>query len=171
MDHGTFVRHDGRPAVRFERHYPHPVERVWRAITDPDEVPAWFPASFEFEPWVGGRIDFSGDPNMPDAAGTILAYAPPHAFACTWGTDELHFTLQPVGVEACVLVLVNVLAHENAAARNATGWTICLGELTKVVAGQPGSGPHDADVTPFQPLYDAYVEGGMPHGATIPGMN
>ena len=171
MDRGTFVRHDGRPAVRFERAYAHPVERVWRAITSPEEVPAWFPSSFEFEPWVGGRIVFSGDPNMPDSAGTILAYAPPHEFACSWGGDELHFTLQPAGDSGCVLVLINVLAEENTAARNATGWTVCLGELAKVLAAQPGDGPHGADVPPFQPLYDAYVESGMPHGAPIPGID
>jgi uncharacterized protein YndB with AHSA1/START domain len=171
MDLGSFVRHEGRPAVRFEREYPYPVERVWRAITDADEVSGWFPSSFEFEPWVGGRIRFSGDPNMPDAEGTILAYTPPHAFACTWGTDELHFTLRSRSAGACVLVLVNVLASENTAARNATGWTVCLGELTKVLAGQPGSGPHGADVPPFQPLYDTYVAGGMPHGAAIPGID
>lgn len=169
MDLGSFVRHDGRPAVRFEREYPHPVERVWQAITDAEAVPAWFPSWFEFEPKIGGQIRYSGDPNLPDANGTVLTYAPPHSFACTWGSDELHFTLRPAGEGACDLVLVNVLAEENAAARNATGWTICLGELAKVVAGQPGAGPHSVDVPPFRPLYDAYIERGMPHGATVPG--
>ena len=34
-DRGTYVEHDGRPAVRFVRHYPHPAERVWAAVSEP----------------------------------------------------------------------------------------------------------------------------------------
>lgn len=41
---GTLVTIDGRPALRFERHYRHPIERVWRAVTDPSEVGRWFPS-------------------------------------------------------------------------------------------------------------------------------
>jgi len=35
MDLGSFIEFEGRPAVRFERTYDHPVERVWAAVTDP----------------------------------------------------------------------------------------------------------------------------------------
>ena len=34
-DPGTYVEIDGRPAVRFVRMYPQPVERVWAAIAEP----------------------------------------------------------------------------------------------------------------------------------------
>ncbi|HEX8073920.1 MAG TPA: SRPBCC domain-containing protein [Thermoleophilaceae bacterium] len=40
---GTLETIDGRPALRFERRLPHSVERVWRAITEPEELKAWFP--------------------------------------------------------------------------------------------------------------------------------
>src|SRR5262249_41825335 len=33
-EYGTYIEYDGRPAVRFVRTYPHPIERVWHAITD-----------------------------------------------------------------------------------------------------------------------------------------
>ncbi len=39
-DLGTHIEYDGRPAVRFERTFRHPVERVWRAISDPAELPS-----------------------------------------------------------------------------------------------------------------------------------
>jgi hypothetical protein len=38
MDRGTLVDHDGRPAVRFRREYARPVQRLWAAITEPDEL-------------------------------------------------------------------------------------------------------------------------------------
>ncbi len=41
---GTLVHIDGRPALRFERRYRHPVERVWRAVSDPAEMASWFPS-------------------------------------------------------------------------------------------------------------------------------
>jgi uncharacterized protein YndB with AHSA1/START domain len=35
---------DDRPALRFERRLNHPVARVWRAVTEPDELERWFVA-------------------------------------------------------------------------------------------------------------------------------
>ena len=31
----------GRPNVRFEREFPHPVERVWSALTDSEAAARW----------------------------------------------------------------------------------------------------------------------------------
>ena len=47
MDRGTYIEHDGRPAVRFRRTYPHPIQRVWAAVTEPEELSHWFPAAVE----------------------------------------------------------------------------------------------------------------------------
>lgn len=44
---GTLETVDDRHTLRFERHLDHPVERVWRAITDPDELRHWFPPAGE----------------------------------------------------------------------------------------------------------------------------
>jgi len=51
---------DDGPAVRLERQYLHPVERVWRAIIGPDEPAQWFP---------------------PDAPLEVTHSEPPHLFA------------------------------------------------------------------------------------------
>jgi uncharacterized protein YndB with AHSA1/START domain len=168
-DLGTFVEHDGRPAVRFERTYPHTVERVWAAVTSPDELQRWFPSTMRFDASVGGTVHFSGDPHAGDATGVVLAFDPPRRFSFTWLTDELHFTLAPVGQNHCRLVLVNVLADPSAAARNASGWHVCLAELAKHLDGRPSAGPHSDDTQPWQPIYDAYLRAGLPSGAEIPG--
>ncbi|MDX6285740.1 MAG: hypothetical protein QOG53_1225 [Frankiales bacterium] len=170
MDLGTYVEHDGRPAVRFVRTYPHPIERVWAAVTDPDELSHWFPSRAEIELHIGGTVTFSGDPNTDDTKGTILVCQPPQRLAFTWGEDELHFELEPVGSGHCRLTLTNVLHEGNTAARNAAGWTVCLSELDKHLAGQHSDGPHSADAAPFQPYYEAYLAAGMPSGAVIPSM-
>lgn len=81
MDRGTFIERDGRPAVRFQRTYPHPVERVWAAVTEPDELAQWFPSSVKIEPCEGGTIAFADDPDAEPASGTILIMDPPRRLA------------------------------------------------------------------------------------------
>ena len=165
IDPGTYVEHDGRPAVRFTRRYPHPAERVWAAVSEPAGLRHWFPSRVELEPRVGGRIAFRDDPNLPEeTSGTVLAYEPPRQLAFTWGGDELHLTVEPDGAEACTLTLVNVLEARDTAARNAAGWTVCLGELDKHLRGDPPSAAE-----PWEELYAAYVAAGVPSGAPIPG--
>jgi uncharacterized protein YndB with AHSA1/START domain len=167
-DRGTYVEHEGRPAARFERHYPHPAERVWAAVSEPGELAHWFPSQVEVEARTGGRITFSGDPHMPPTSGTVLVYDPPRRLAFTWGGDELHLTVEPDGGAACTLTLVNVLEARDTAARNAAGWAVCLAELDKQLSGGPAEGPHSDTAEPWQEHYAAYVAAGMPAGAPVP---
>ncbi len=167
-DLGTYIEHEGRPAVRFVRTYPHPAERVWRAVSEPAELAHWFPSSVEYEPRVGGAVRFSGDPYVEDLPGTVLTYEPPRRFGFTWGDDEVHLTVDPVDDGSCRLTLINVLADRSTAARNASGWAVCLDELRKTIAGTPGAGPLSDQAMPWEPIYRAHVEAGLPSGAEIP---
>ena len=170
MDRGTLVDHDGRPAVRFRREFAQPIQRLWAAITNPDDLAHWFPSKVRMEPRLGGKIEFWGDPNGPDATytGTILAYDPPTRLGYSWHDNELHFTLES-SEGGCVLTLTDVLEARDAAARNAAGWTVCLAELDKHVAGKAADGPHGQTAESWREHYDSYVAAGMPSGAYIPG--
>ncbi|MGH3318856.1 MAG: SRPBCC family protein [Streptosporangiaceae bacterium] len=168
MDLGSYLEYKGRPAVRFQRVYAHPVDRVWAAITEPDELEHWFPSRVRLEQRTGGTVTFSGDPYTDDRTGTVLAFEPPSHLAFTWGDDELHLHLEPAG-DGCRLTLIDVLAERDEAARNGAGWHVCLDELTKRLDGIPSDGPHSATTTPWQPTYDAYVAAGLPSGAPVPG--
>lgn len=170
MERGTLIDHDGRPAVRFRRDFAHPVERLWAAITDPDDLAHWFPSKVRMEPWAGGTIEFFGDPNLPEtrSSGTILEFEPPTRLAYSWHASELHFTIEPAGDGGCVLTLTDVLEASDAAARNAAGWTVCLAELGKHLAGQRADGPHSDTAESWKRHYDEYISTGMPSGAWIP---
>lgn len=169
MDRGSFIDYDGRPAVRFERSFPHPVERVWRAISSPDQLACWFPSRVELEERVGGAVRFSGDPDVEASSGAVLVFEPPRDLAFTWGADELHLRLDPVGESSCRLILVNVLEARDAAARNAAGWAVCLGELTALLASGSAAGPHGEAASSWRGHYDRYVADGLPSGAHVPG--
>jgi hypothetical protein len=82
--------------------------------------------------------------------------------------DELHLTVEATADGGAELTLLNVLERRDSAARNATGWTVCLSVLSRALAGGATQGPHGDDAEPFRPLYDAYVAAGLPAGAPIP---
>ncbi|QKG23589.1 SRPBCC family protein [Actinomadura verrucosospora] len=165
-DPGSYLEVGGRPAVRFERIYEHPVDRVWRLVSDPAELARWFPSpQITIEPAAGGAITFSGDPVMPEATSTgrVLAFDPPRRFAFSWGGDELHFDLEPLDAGRTRFVLTNVLEARDTAARNAAGWDVCLAALDALAEDRAAEQPA------WKPKYDAYVAAGLPSGAPIPG--
>lgn len=164
-DDGTYLEIDGRPAVRFQRFYPHPVERVWRAVTAPDELRAWFPSpEVSYEPRVGGSIRLRGDEYDPEGSeGRVLVWEPPTRFGFEWGDDELHLHLTEVD-GGCLLELLDRLDQVGAAARNGAGWTLCLDRLSALVEDRP------APQREFGPLLESFKgrsfpdDGWLPHG-------
>src|SRR3546814_8444458 len=99
---GELMDIDGRPALRFERTYAHPMERVWRAVTSPEEMAAWFPSSVQGERAVGAALVFddedqraaareAGEPTRVDGTlfrVTVVAYDPPKVFSVTRSEDH-----------------------------------------------------------------------------------
>ncbi|MFJ1602290.1 SRPBCC family protein [Streptomyces sp. NPDC088253] len=169
---GTYLTlDDGRPAVRFSRTYDHPVDRVWRFVTDPDELVEWFPSRAEIELRAGGTIRFSGDPNMPESTGRVLAVDPPRHLSFEWGADELRFDLDALDEKRTHFTLTHVLAAENTAARNGAGWEVCLAALDAKARGERVEGPHAGATAPWKEIYARYVEAGVPSGAPVPGMD
>ena len=168
-DSGTYLEVDGRPAVRFERVYAHPIDHVWHAVTDPQEMKHWFPSpEVEHDARTGGSITLSGDPYAPDAKTTqVLVWEPPHRFSFEWADDELHFTLTAVD-EGCRLELVNLLSTDGAAARNGAGWEICLQHLDRVVAGTWQASPSDGSMAEFKPVLAKYKAQGFPDDGWLP---
>jgi uncharacterized protein YndB with AHSA1/START domain len=164
---GTYVEIDGCPAVRFVRSYPHPIERVWSAVATSEGLAHWFPSAVTIDLRVGGSVTFSGDPAAEDGSGVVLACEPPHRLIVTWGRDELRFELESLTDGGCRFTLVNVLERRDAAARNAAGWSVCLTELDRHVAGEAVGGPHSDGAVPWQPLYERYLAAGLPSGAPI----
>ncbi|WP_030323158.1 SRPBCC family protein [Streptomyces sp. NRRL B-3229] len=161
---GTYLTlDDGRPAVRFSRTYDHPADRVWRFVTDADELAHWFPSRAEIELRPGGAIRFSGDPHMPDSTGRVLAVDEPRHLSFEWGGDELHFDLEELDDKRTRFTLTNVLLAADTAARNGAGWEVCLAALDAHARGE------HPESRPWKDLYEAYVDAGIPSGAPVPG--
>jgi uncharacterized protein YndB with AHSA1/START domain len=88
-------------SLHFERVYPHPPERVWRALTEPELLERWLMPN-DFAPQVGHRFTFRTDP-APGFDGVVhcevLELEPPRRLAFTWQGGPLdtvvRFTLSP----------------------------------------------------------------------------
>jgi uncharacterized protein YndB with AHSA1/START domain len=120
---------DGRPALRIERHLAHPVERVWRAVSEPAEPGRWMPAAAHWTPALGEVFELGGQ------QGQITDLDPPHVIAWTLGADLFRFALQPEGV-GCSLVFTHVFDDTTPAAQTAAGWECYLDRLDAQLAGQ-----------------------------------
>jgi uncharacterized protein YndB with AHSA1/START domain len=76
-------------AVIVEREMPHPVEKVWRALTQGALIEAWLMQN-DFEPVVGHRFTFRTAP-MPHwngiVDGEVLVVEPRERLAYSWNTS------------------------------------------------------------------------------------
>jgi uncharacterized protein YndB with AHSA1/START domain len=78
--------------IALQEFYPHPIEKVWAALTDPDALATWLMMANDFEPSVGRRFTFRSDPNpgwRGRAECEVLALEPPSRMVWSWlSTDE-----------------------------------------------------------------------------------
>ncbi|MFF2503201.1 SRPBCC family protein [Streptomyces sp. NPDC058067] len=162
---------DGRPAVRFTRTYDHPIEHVWRYVTDPGELAHWFPSKVEIDLRPDGVIRFYSDPNTPESTGRVIAVDAPRHLSFSWGGDELRFDLEALDGGRTRFTLTNVLEAADTAARNAAGWEVCLDALDAADRGRPLAGLDTGASDRWKAHYEAYLAAGVPSGARVPGMD
>jgi uncharacterized protein YndB with AHSA1/START domain len=166
---GTYAEVDGRPTVRFQRTFPHPIADVWDAITDPARLAAWFPTSVEFAALAPGEpITFRfADDQYPVLTGVFQAVEPPARLVFTWSDDVLTFELAATdGGAGCRLSFTVALDSAGKAARDAAGWDDRLDILEDVCAGHTPPVPFSR--ARWEEYYAAYQQRGLPATAEVP---
>lgn len=153
MTEATLLRAGARPILRFERHLSRPVEAVWRAVTDPAEMRAWFPTRIEIAEWKqGAELTHHFDEHDIDPLpGTVLDWDPPRHVRFTWGTDTIGFELTRAPDGGTIFVLTEELGA-SIAARNAAGWESCLDRLEFGEERQPWQARFDQYAAAFRPI-------------------
>ncbi len=140
MPADQFLDLGGRPAVRVERRYPHPIDKVWRAVTTSQQLGQWFPSPVDLDLRPGGAMRFSAFEGDPGATGRVEAVDAPRRLTFTWGADRLTFELVPDG-DGTVFTLTHAFDDHYGAASYATGWDHCLTGLRGVLTGEPPPPP------------------------------
>jgi uncharacterized protein YndB with AHSA1/START domain len=160
-DLGTVEKVDGRHVIRFERPLAHPVDKVWAALTEPEQLAGWLAAADELELQQGGRVELrwlnSGsrsewekygvilpddfDPEEPEIVrGTVTAVDPPRLLE--FDTDLhgiLRWELREDGT-GCALIFTNIPPEgfpEEMTTQVLSGWHQHLDTLSDALAGRP----------------------------------
>lgn len=163
--HGDLEQLDaGRWRLRFTRVLPHPQEKVWRAVTEPEHLAHWFPTTIEGERRPGAPLRFSFPGGQaPPFEGEMLAFEPRSLIELRWGPDIVRIELRPVD-QGTELTLLDTLQERGKAARDGAGWHTCLDALQTSLDGE-GS-PRD-QMEAWGEVHLHYVEAFGPEAATI----
>jgi uncharacterized protein YndB with AHSA1/START domain len=160
-DFGTLTRDGDRYRLTYVRHFAHPIEKVWRAISEPQHLAVWFPDEIVGERRAGAALRFvtsSGD----GFDGQMLAFEPPSLIELMWGTDHLRIELHPEG-DGTRFVLVDTFGELGKAARDGAGWHECVARLACALDGEtPGQWDDE-----WRAVHTLYVERFGPAAATI----
>ena len=163
--HGQLERVGDHWQLRFSRTLRHAPDKVWRALTEPEHLAAWFPAQMHGERATGARLTFVFENGEgPDTEGEILVYDPPALLEYRWGTELLRFELAPDDGGGTQLTFLNTFDELGKAARDAAGWHACLDVMAHHLDGrEPPWNPMDR----WKEVHPVYVEEFGPEAATI----
>ena len=103
------VTHEDLTRIEIDQYFPHPPEKLWRALTTPDLMATWLMPN-DFEPVVGHRFTFHSRPvAQTDFSGQIacqvLDLEPEKLLRISWADAEkpdgmnttVTWTLEPEG--------------------------------------------------------------------------
>jgi len=79
-----------KKALIVERVYPAPIERVWKAITDKDQMKAWYFQLEEFKAEQGFKFQFTGGDDKVQYLHEceVLVVEAPHKLSYSWTYPE-----------------------------------------------------------------------------------
>jgi uncharacterized protein YndB with AHSA1/START domain len=143
---------DGRIALRYERRFSHPPEKVWRVITEPAHFRQWYPfARGDMDLRVGGKIGFD-DGEGTTYEGIITALDPPRIFAFREVDDLLGIEVRAES-DGCRLIFTHTFDDKSMATDTAVGWHRCLDAMGMLVDDKPVTWPDNA-----AELHEAYAK-------------
>lgn len=134
---------DGQSVLRFERRLAHPIERVWAALTEPDQLISWW-GEAELELTVGGRFvmrwlntDEAGQRFTMHA--TITRLEPPYLLETSGDAHGvLRWELRSDDAGGTVLSFSSTVdVPEEFRTQTLAGWHYHLDALAAHLAGRP----------------------------------
>jgi uncharacterized protein YndB with AHSA1/START domain len=153
---GTVIRDDEGMRLEFVRTFPDPIERVWRAVTDPTELAVWF-GTWRGDPSTGTIEVQPIEGNGTFEPATLVECDPPRRVAVVLASADgpwpLSVTLREVdaGTE---LVFVHRMAEPYDATSIGPGWQYYLDRLAATLASTPMP---EGDAWPdYEPLGTSY---------------
>ncbi len=136
----TFTQDGERYTLALERRLAHPIDKVWRALTERELLKQWFPCDVQGAWQEGAPLSFrflhgEGD-GLPEdqLRGEVLEVDAPRLVVFRWGDSVLRAELEPDG-DGCRLRYSESVLDPSWGARNAAGWELCLENLGLLLQG------------------------------------
>ena len=139
---GTYSRSGDLIDVRFERRYPHAIEKVWKALTDPARLSDWMGESI-VEPKVGGRFEtMLGTPGV--ARGQVRVWDEPNVLEFSWNNWDsqdavIRYELTRDGDSTRVVFTHSGMPYDSSALMM-PGWHVLLNALGEALSGASNQG-------------------------------
>ncbi|WP_035462318.1 SRPBCC family protein [Alicyclobacillus macrosporangiidus] len=154
------TRDGGDWVLVLERMLEHPIEEVWAALTQAEQIPRWAPFTTDRDLTTPGpvRLAHIDMPEADERQGDVLEVNAPGLLVLRWGADILRWELSGEG-DKTLLVLRHRFADRQQAPSYAAGWHLCLDGLAGTVAGKkmPSMVGHNAVKYGWRELYERYA--------------
>lgn len=136
MELGKVTREADGYQVQFDRVYPHPVQKVWEALTKPENLKIWFTdIEMDFRP--GGKMTFRfRDEARMASYGKVMEIDPPRRFVFSWEGELAKWELSDAPGNTCRLKLTYSKLPQDFAAKAPAGFHTLLDRLEDVLAGR-----------------------------------
>jgi uncharacterized protein YndB with AHSA1/START domain len=135
---GADVRKEGdKWTLVLVRELRHPAEKVWRALTEPEQLREWAPFDADRSLDATGPVKLStvATPTPQVSETTVTRAEAPKLLEYKWGENDMRWELEPIA-SGTRLTLWHSIGRRFVA-MGAAGWHICLDVLDRLVAGQP----------------------------------
>ena len=123
--------------LKFEAVYPHPIEKVWRALTDPAAIAQWLMLN-DFAPRVGHKFQFTSKPQPGWDGHTyceVTECEPPRRLVYTWRGGPLD-TLLTITLERVAAGTKLLLVHSGFRGFKALLVSLIMGGGWKGIVGK-----------------------------------
>lgn len=144
------------PVLDFVRTLRHPIDKVWRAVTEREHLRAWLPCDIVGERAEGAALSLPFWPEVrtkygfddPGHTGVVRVWDPPHVFEWTWDTDTVRIELTPQGRDTVLHLTAWVVDQTAGIASVGAGYHVCLdhlgrqldtGDAPSVATSDPGA--------------------------------
>lgn len=131
-------RSGDRWTLVFTRDLRHPPERVWAALTEPEQLREWSP--FEADRGLGlvgdVMLTMIDGETRAETPASVTRVEPPALLEYVWGGDLLRWELAPID-GGTRLTLRHTVTDRDWVPKGAAGWHICLAVAELLLDGRP----------------------------------
>ncbi|NBD08330.1 MULTISPECIES: SRPBCC family protein [Corallococcus] len=135
---GAEVQKEGeRWTLVLVRDLRHPPVKVWKALTEPEQLREWAPFDSDRNLGTVGTAKFStvGAPTPHVAETQVKRAEEPRLLEFSWGDQDIRWELEPQGEGTRLTLWHNI--NRKFISMGAAGWHICIDVLDALLAEQP----------------------------------